>query len=92
MVLFLNGIAMATMELKNPWTGQTVYHAREQYKNDRDPREPLLQFARCIVHLAVDPDEVWMSTRLDKDKRLLPCRFNKGHNHGKGNPPNPQRP
>ncbi len=88
MVLFLNGIALATMELKNPWTGQTVYHAKQQYKNDRDPREPLFQFARCIVHLAVDPDEVWMTTKLDKGNTyFLP--LNKGHNHGKGNPPNP---
>ena len=88
MVLFLNGIALATMELKNPWTGQTVYHAKQQYKNDRDPREPLLQFARCIVHLAVDPNEVWMTTKLDKGNTyFLP--LNKGHNHGKGNPPNP---
>ncbi len=87
MVLFLNGMAIATMELKNPWTGQTVYHAREQYKNDRDPRSPLFQFARCIVHLAVDTEEVWMTTKLDKDNTdFLP--LNKGHNHGKGNPPN----
>ncbi|MEB3231494.1 MAG: DEAD/DEAH box helicase family protein [Leptolyngbyaceae bacterium] len=88
MVLFLNGMAIATMELKNPWTGQTVYHAREQYKNDRDPRSPLFQFARCIVHLAVDTEEVWMTTKLDKGNTyFLP--LNKGHNHGKGNPPNP---
>ena len=87
MVLFLNGIAIATLELKNPWTGQTVYHAKQQYKNDRDPRELLFQFARCIVHLAVDPDEVWMTTKLDKGNTyFLP--LNKGHNHGKGNPPN----
>jgi len=87
MVLFLNGIAIATIELKNPWTHQTVYHAREQYKNDRDPREPLFQFARCIVHLAVDTEEVWMTTKLDKGNTyFLP--LNKGHNHGKGNPPN----
>ena len=87
MVLFLNGITIATLELKNPWTDQTVYHAREQYKNDRDPREPLFQFARCIVHLAVDTEEVWMTTKLDKGNTyFLP--LNKGHNHGKGNPPN----
>ena len=87
MVLFLNGIAIATLELKNPWTGQTAYHAREQYKKDRDPREPLFQFARCIVHLAVDTEAVWMTTKLDKGNTyFLP--LNKGHNHGKGNPPN----
>ncbi|HEY9634854.1 MAG TPA: DEAD/DEAH box helicase family protein [Coleofasciculaceae cyanobacterium] len=87
MVLFINGMAIATMELKNAWSGQTVYHAREQYKKDRDPKEPLLQFARCIVHFAVDTDEVWMTTKLDNGNTyFLP--FNKGFNFGKGNPPN----
>jgi type I restriction enzyme R subunit len=88
LVLFINGIAIATIELKNPWTHQTVYHAREQYKTDRDPKEPLLQFARCIVHFAVDTEEVWMTTKLDKkDTYFLP--LNRGDNYGKGNPPNP---
>lgn len=88
LVLFVNGIAIATLELKNPWTSQTVYHAKKQYKEARDPREPLLQFARCIVHLAVDTDEVWMTTKLDKGNTyFLP--LNKGHNYGKGNPSNP---
>ena len=88
LVLFLNGMAIATMELKNPWTGQTAYHAKEQYKTDRDPKEPLLQFARCIVHLALDSEEVWMTTKLDgKDTYFLP--LNRGYNDGKGNPPNP---
>lgn len=88
MVLFINGIAIATIELKNAWSGQTVYHAKEQYKKDRDPTEPLLQFARCVVHFAVDTDEVWMTTKLDKGNTyFLP--FNKGFNFGKGNPPNP---
>ncbi len=88
MVLFINGIAIATIELKNAWSGQSVYHAREQYKKDRDPAEPLLQFARCVVHFAVDTDEVWMTTKLDKGNTyFLP--FNKGFNFGKGNPPNP---
>jgi type I restriction enzyme R subunit len=87
MVLFLNGMAIATLELKNPWTNQTVYHAKKQYKGDRDPREPLFQFARCIVHLAVDTDEVWMTTKLDRASTyFLP--LNKGDNFGKGNPPN----
>lgn len=89
LVLFLNGMAIATLELKNPWTHQTVYHAKKQYQSDRDPREPLFQFARCIVHLAVDTDEVWMTTKLDRaNTYFLP--LNKGHNHGKGNPPNLQ--
>jgi type I restriction enzyme R subunit len=88
MVLFVNGMAIATMELKNPWSGQTVYHAKKQYCQDRDPKETLLNFGRCLVHFAVDPDEVWMTTKLDQDKTyFLP--FNKGFNYGKGNPPNP---
>ena len=90
MVLFVNGIPFATMELKNPWTGQTArFHGQHQYKNDRDQRQPLLQFARCIVHFAVDTDEVYMTTKLvGKGTFFLP--FNKGNNHGKGNPPNPE--
>ncbi|MDP0490938.1 MAG: DEAD/DEAH box helicase family protein [Verrucomicrobiota bacterium JB023] len=88
MVLFLNGLPLATLELKNPWTGQNVNHAKKQYREDRDPKETLFQFRRCLVHFAVDPDEVWMTTKLDgKSTFFLP--FNKGHNHGKGNPPNP---
>ena len=88
LVLCLNGLAIATLELKNPWTHQTVHHAKKQYKRDRDPREPLFQFARCVVHLAVDTDEVWMTTKLDQtDTYFLP--LNQGHNYGKGNPPNP---
>lgn len=88
MVIFINGLSVATLELKNPWTNQTVFHARKQYQTDRDPKEPLFQFARCLVHFAVDTDEVFMTTRLDNKKTyFLP--FNKGHNNGKGNPPNP---
>lgn len=88
MVVFINGLAIATFELKNAWSGQTVYHAQKQYREDRDPKEPLFQFARCLVHFAVDTDEVYMTTRLVEDKTyFLP--FNKGHNFGKGNPPNP---
>ncbi len=88
MVLFLNGLPIATLELKNPWTGQNVNHAKKQYRQDRDPKETLFQFRRCLVHFAVDPDEVWMTTKLDgKSTYFLP--FNQGHNHGKGNPPNP---
>jgi type I restriction enzyme R subunit len=88
MVLFLNGLPLATFELKNPWTGQTTYHARKQYREDRDPKEPLFQFGRCLVHFAVDPDEAYMTTKIDgKGTYFLP--FNKGHNHGKGNDINP---
>ena len=89
MVLFLNGIPLVTMELKNAWTGQTArYHGQKQYREGRDANQPLLNFARCLVHMAVDTDEVYMTTKLDgKTTYFLP--FNKGHNHGKGNPPNP---
>ena len=88
-VLSLNGLPVATAELKNPFTGQTADHARKQYRNDRDPREPLFRFKeRALVHFAVDPDEVSMTTRLaGKDTVFLP--FNKGRNGGKGNPDNP---
>ena len=88
MVLFINGIPFATLELKNPWTGQTArFHGQKQYKTARDNRQPLLQFARCIVHFAVDTDEVYMTTKLNgKSTFFLP--FNKGNNHGKGNPIN----
>ena len=58
MVIFLNGLPLATLELKNPWTGQNVNHAKKQYRDDRDPKEALFQFKRCLVHFAVDPDEV----------------------------------
>jgi len=89
MVFFINGLPVATMELKNPWTGQNVHQAIKQYRQDRDPKETLFRFKRCLVHFAVDPDEVWMTTKLEGKKTyFLP--FNKGHNHGKGNPPNPE--
>ncbi len=90
MVLFLNGIPLVTMELKNAWTGQTArYHGQKQYRENRDTNQPLLNFARCLVHMAVDTDEVYMTTKLNgKSTFFLP--FNKGHNHGKGNPPNPK--
>lgn len=88
-VLFVNGIAFATIELKNAWTGQTArYHGIKQYCNDRDSNQTLFNFARSIVHMAVDTDEVYMTTKLaGKATFFLP--FNKGNNGGKGNPPNP---
>jgi type I restriction enzyme R subunit len=89
MVLFLNGLPLATLELKNPWTGQNVNHAKKQYREDRDANETLFQFRRCLVHFAVDPDEVWMTTKIDgRATYFLP--FNKGDNYGKGNPVNPE--
>ncbi len=89
MVLFINGIALVSLELKNAWTGQTArYHGQKQYREDRDTHQTLLQFGRCLVHMAVDTDDVFMTTKLaGKSTFFLP--FNKGHNHGQGNPPNP---
>jgi len=88
LVLFINGLAFATLELKNPWTGQTArFHGQKQYRTSRDNNQPLLQFGRCLVHMAVDTDEVYMTTRLSgKSTFFLP--FNKGYNSGAGNPPN----
>jgi type I restriction enzyme, R subunit len=89
MVLFVNGLPFATMELKNPWTGQNArVHGQQQYRFKRDTTQPLLHFGRCIVHLAVDTEEVYMTTRLNgAGTFFLP--FNLGHHYGKGNPPNP---
>ena len=88
-VLFLNGLPLVTMELKNATTGQTArYHGQKQYREDRDNTQPLLQFGRALVHMAVDTDEVFMATKLSgKSTYFLP--FNKGYNEGEGNPPNP---
>lgn len=89
MVLFINGLPFATLELKNPWTGQTArYHGQKQYRQDRDSSQPLLQFGRCLVHMTVDTDEVYMTTKLAGAATFF-LPFNKGHNHGAGNPPNP---
>lgn len=88
LVIFVNGFPIATFELKNKLTKQTVADAIQQYKRDRDPKELLFHFGRCIVHLAVDDNEVWMCTHL-KDKHSWFLPFNKGWNDGAGNPPNP---
>lgn len=81
MVVFLNGIPLVSIELKNQLTGQNVYDAIAQYKKDRDPKERLLR--NCIVHFALDCDLVYMSTKLERDKtRFLP--FNRGLNNGRG--------
>ncbi|MDX4050008.1 DEAD/DEAH box helicase family protein [Aliarcobacter skirrowii] len=89
MVLFINGLPIITMELKNHWTGQNArYHGIKQYKEDRDPKEPLLNFARCLVHFAIDTDEAFMTTKLEKDKTFF-LPFNKGNNFGAGNEVNP---
>ena len=84
--LFVNGIPVATAELKNAFTGQGVDDAIEQYRTDRDPKNPLLR--RSVVHFAVDTERVAMTTRLaGKSTRFLP--FNRGNELGGGNPPNP---
>ncbi len=88
LVLFINGLPVATFELKNLLTKQTVDDAVQQYKNDRDPRERLFEFGRCLVHFAVDDQEVRFCTHLKgRDSWFLP--FNMGFNDGAGNPPNP---
>ena len=85
MVLFLNGLPLATMELKNSLTGQTVTDAEKQYRASRDPREPLFRFKRCLVHFAVGNEKVSMTTHLQGGKtRFFP--FNKGIE----NPVNPE--
>lgn len=86
--IFINGLPVITCELKNQLTKQNVEDAVEQYQLDRDPRELLFSFKRCMVHFAVDDAEVRFCTKLaGKDSWFLP--FNKGHNDGAGNPPNP---
>ena len=94
MVLFVNGIPLVTLELKNQFTGQSVDDGKHQYMHDRDPRELIFQFRkRSLVHFTVDLYECWMTTRIaGKDTYFLP--FNQGSNGageigGAGNPPNP---
>lgn len=87
--IFINGLPIITCELKNRLTKQNVEDAVYQYKTDRDPRELLFNFGRCMVHFAVDDNEIKMCTKLDGKKSwFLP--FNKGYNDGAGNPPNPE--
>lgn len=85
--LSLNGLPVVTVELKNPLTGQRAADAVKQYMQARDERDLLFAFKkRALVHFAVDPDEVWMTTRL-KGKETVFLPFNRGHDHGAGNPP-----
>ncbi len=88
-ILAVNGLPVATLELKNPMsaTGWTVENAKYQYRFERDPKELLFAFKqRCLVHFAVDTELVYMTTKLEgKDTFFLP--FNLGQNHGAGNPP-----
>lgn len=86
--LFLNGLPILTMELKNHFTGQTIENAKAQYQNDRDPKDLLFKHKRCAVHLAVDDTDIAMCTMLS-GKGSWFLLFNKGFNGGKGNPVNP---
>ena len=86
--LFINGLPVFTFELKNNLTKQTVHDAVRQYERDRNPREPLFRLGRCVAHFAVDEGEVRFCTHL-KGKASWFLPFNRGWNHGAGNPPNP---
>ena len=86
--LFVNGLPVFTFELKNSLTKQTAADAVEQYKKDRNPREKLFEFGRCVAHFAVDESEVRFCTHL-KGKASYFLPFNQGWNDGAGNPPNP---
>lgn len=84
-VIFLNGLPIFTIELKNQLTGQTVKDAIRQYQTDRDPKEKLLSFKRCFTHFAVDTEQVFMTTELrGLATRFLP--FNRGEKNSAGNP------
>jgi len=88
LVVFINGLPIITFELKNELTKQTVKDAIKQYKSSRDPKEELFRLGRCMVHFAVDSEQVWMATHLKGESTyFLP--FNKGYNKGAGNPTNP---
>ena len=89
MVLSLNGIPLITIELKNPFTGQNLENAINQYKKDRDQRELFFEFKkRTLVHFAVDTEQVYLTTRLAGDATFF-LPFNKGNDGGAGNPPDP---
>jgi len=86
LTIFVNGIPVITCELKNPLSGQTVHNGIRQYQNDRDPKEKIFSFARCMVHFAADTEQVFMCSELKKkDSFFIP--FNKGLNDGKATPP-----
>ncbi len=87
LLLSLNGLPLATIELKNHFTGQRVTEAMEQYRTSRDPKELLFQFKkRALIHFTVDPDEVYFTTKLESSgTRFFP--FNRGDRDGAGNPP-----
>jgi type I restriction enzyme R subunit len=88
LVIFVNGIPVLTIELKNPLSGQTYQDAIWQYRNDRSPKEELFTFTRCMVHFAMDSEQSYMCTKLDGEKSVF-LPFNKGNNEQAGNPENP---
>lgn len=88
MVLFVNGLALATFELKKPQTHQTVHNAIKQYRETREPETTLFRFGQALVHFAVDTDDVYMTTHVEGKKTVF-LPFNKGVSNGKGNPVNP---
>lgn len=85
MVLFVNGLPVFTFELKNPWTHQTAkYDGQKQYKStERNPKETLLNFGRCLAHFTMDKDEVFFTTRLNLEKTYF-MPFNQGLPNGQG--------
>jgi type I restriction enzyme, R subunit len=86
LTVFVNGIPVITCELKNPLSGQYVQNGIRQYQNDRDPKEKIFSFARCMVHFAADTEQVFMCSELKgKSSSFIP--FNKGLNDGKATPP-----
>ena len=89
LVLFINGLPVITFELKNNLTKQTVEGAVEQYKRDRDPREDLFRTGRCAAHMAVDENRARFCTEMAGQASIF-LPFDKGHDNGAGNPPNPQ--
>lgn len=89
MVIFVNGLPIFTIEVKNQFTGQNVIHAISQYRTDRDQKEKLLAFKHCLTHFALDTEQVYMTTRLTGlTTQFLP--FNKGNRGSSGNPEAPQ--
>jgi len=86
LTIFVNGIPVITCELKNPLSGQYVQNGIRQYQNDRDPKEKIFSFARCMVHFAADTEQVFMCSEL-KGKASSFIPFNKGLNDGKDSPP-----
>ncbi|MFC2513887.1 MAG: type I restriction endonuclease [Prevotella melaninogenica] len=92
MVVFVNGIPLFTLELKNPWTHQTAhYDGERQYKSkERSPKDPLLKFGHCLAHFTVDKNEAYFTTKLALDKTYF-MPFNQGipDGQGGGNPSQP---